>query len=306
VRLFALIAVASLAAGQHFDLGGPCVDSNGPAPFQQIAQAKAAGAWDRVIDLEKSSVRASCSNAYRWQQLAAALVEARRPAQAIQALEDMDGRGFDLNPATFDAVELKALFDTPTFRKSLLGLKLDRLKRLADARRARYRELLRKLPPDRRPPEHYIAKPACPFECCRFGNWTVDADTDLVAAPGSTQIIGRARKGTRAVALTGEVHLQPEPVVVLDDGDLAKDSIAFVLDYLGEGMAHVYTAGKIVETFSAFSDYCFHPSNSCRGETLLPAGELPKPVWWIKIRLPNGAAGWTDKPQNFGGKDGCG
>jgi hypothetical protein len=77
----------------------------------------------------------------------------------------------------------------------------------------------------------------------------------LVSGPGSSRVVGRARKGSRAVGLTGEVHLRPEPVVVLtapeSDGvltadELPKNSIAFILDYVGEGYGHVYTRGKVV------------------------------------------------------------
>jgi hypothetical protein len=108
------------------------------------------------------------------------------------------------------------------------------------------------------------------------------------------------------MGLTGEVHLKPEPVLVLTAGDLPKDSIAFVLDYVGEGYGNVYSHGKVVQTFLGYAKYCFQPSQSCWGETLLPPQERKKPVWWVKLRLPNGVVGWSDKTENFGNKDACG
>jgi len=128
----------------------------------------------------------------------------------------------------------------------------------------------------------------------------------LVAAPGGKRVVGNAKRGARVVGLTGEVHLKPEPVVVLGDGDLPKGSIAFVLDYQGEGFGHVYTHGKIVSVFLGYEDYCFRFSESCWGETLLPSSERKPQVWWVKVKLANGIIGWTDKPDNFDGKDGCG
>ena len=130
-------------------------------------------------------------------------------------------------------------------------------------------------------------------------------DTELVAAPGSKRIVGKANKGGRAVGLTGEVHLKPEPVVVLTDGDLPKGSIAFVLDYGGEGYGHVYTKGKIVDTFLGVADYCFRTSESCWGEFLFPTAKRNAQVWWVKVRLSNGVIGWTDKADNFRDTDAC-
>ena len=34
--------------------------------------------------------------------------------------------------------------------------------------------------------------------------------------------------------------------------------------------------------------------------------EKAKPVWWVKIRLPGGAVGWSNEPDRFGNKDSCG
>ncbi|QNI30726.1 hypothetical protein H7849_16525 [Alloacidobacterium dinghuense] len=172
------------------------------------------------------------------------------------------------------------------------------------------------MPASEKPPDNYVAKGTCPFECCRYGNWTVLEDTDLVASPGSSRVVGRAMKGSRAFGLTGEVHLRPEPVVVLtapeSDGvltadELPKNSIAFILDYVGEGYSHVYTRGKVVEveTHLSYAKYCFHPSESCWGETLWPSNERKEQIWWVKVRLPNGIVGWTDKTNNFGDKDAC-
>jgi hypothetical protein len=171
------------------------------------------------------------------------------------------------------------------------------------------------MPASRKPPQHYVAKGACPFECCRYGSWTVLAETELVSAPGSRRVVGMASAGTAVTALTGEVHAAPDPVVVLKDGgpsgdtepgDLPKGSIAFILDTGGEGYGEVYSRGKILNVFIGVSQYCFEITDGCWGETLLPRSKQKDQVWWIKIRLANGIIGWTNKRYNFGNNDACG
>src|SRR5512146_2350039 len=259
----------------------------GPSPIAQILAARKQGDWDRVIALEKQSVRDGCAIEYRWRELANTLVVASRPKEALAVLQEMDTRGFEVNPSLIGTEHqaLRSFLKTALFRSSALGRRIASLERISDQRRARYRRLVDALPPDRRPPENYVAKKACPFECCRFGNWSVRQDTELVDAPGGSRVVGRARKGTRIVGITGEVHLKPRPVVVLGAGDLPKDSIAFVLDYQGEGYAHVYTRGKVISTFVGVADYCFRVSESCWGEELSLPAERTRPVWWVKVRL---------------------
>ncbi len=289
----------------RFDLGGPCRAKDGPVN-PQLGAARSGGDWNRFVELQKESIRNSCGNQYRWYEIVYGLLKANRQAEALQALEEMDSRGFDLNPSLITGHEdVRAFMDSPRYKASALGARYERLKKTSDERRARYRAMLKSIPASQRPPDNYIAKGACPFECCQFGNWSALKDTELVAAPGSSRVVGRARKGGRVVAVTGEVHLKPEPVVVLA-GPLPKGSIAFILDYGGEGEGRVFTQGKIATVFFGTYEYCLHPSDTCWGETLAKPEELRKPVWWVQIRLPNGVTGWTDKADNFDGKDACG
>jgi hypothetical protein len=285
-----------------------------------IENAESAGEWDRAVVLEKEEVRAACNNEYRWYRLVNALLGAHRSAEASSVLQEMDARGFDVNLPLLgeDFPEIVKFIESKEFGPSPLGLKIRRLEKISDERRTKFQEALSRMPASEKPPDNYIAKDACPFECCRYGNWTVLEDTDLVSRPGSSRIIGRARKGSRAVGLTGEVHLTPEPVVVraspeppmgvLTADKLPKNSIAFILDYTGEGFSHVYTRGKVVEvrTHSSYAKYCYRLSEDCWGETLFPSKEKKEQIWWVKVRLPNGIVGWTDKTNNFIGQDACG
>ena len=316
-----VLAGAASTSQEGYDLGGPCEDQPTLLGWKQIQDAERTGEWDRAVVLAKEEVRAGCNNPYRWYELVNVLLSAHRSAEASSVLQEMDARGFDLNLALLgeDFPEIVKFLESKEFGASTLGLKIKRLENISDERRIKFQAALSRLPASEKPPDNYIAKGACPFECCRYGNWSVSEDTDLVSSPGSSRVVGRARKGSRVAGLTGEVHLKPEPVVVVAvagvpmgskdvQGDLPKNSIAFILDYVGEGYGHVYTQGKVVvvQTHLSYAKYCYRPSENCWGETLLPSKERNEQIWWVKVRLPNGIVGWTDKTNNFGDKDACG
>ncbi len=309
-----LVVVGMVAAQERYDLGGICFPESGGGPFAEIARAEKSGDRDRVIELNKLSVRGMCDNAYRWEHLVRALVAGKREAEATRVVEEMDERGFDLRPIVFgqsgplgaeDPAMVRFVAGAP-FRESAIGRKVARLMAEADVRRARARVGLQALRPGERPPDRYVAKGACPFECCRYGEWTAVADTDLVAAPGSKRVVGRVRKGSRVRVLTGEVHLQPEPVLVVREGSLPVGSIAFILDYEGEGDGAVYSQGKIVSMFHGYDRYCLQGPAACWGETILPERKRRESQWWVKVRLANGVVGWTVEAKKFQGQDGCG
>ena len=300
---FAAMALPGTAApaGQFYDVGGPCEKRFDVSLSRSLHAARNNQAWDSLIQLQKQFIRDGCEIGYRWWTLADFLLKAGRQVEALSLLQEMDARGFELNPAIIvrQFPAMPAFMESSAFVSSPLGSKIEALRAISDSRRATFQAALRRILPDQRPPENYIAKDACPFECCRFGEWPVLEDTELVAAPGSRQVVGRAAKGNTVTGITGEVHLKPEPVAVLRGGDLPPGSIVFVLDYLGEGFGHVYSEGRIVSLFLGYEDYCFRLSDSCWGERLMSPGERKAPVWWIRIRLPNGVTGWTDKPDNF-------
>lgn len=320
IRIGPVVCVVTLCAGlvsvrpaasvqQRYDLGGPCEEQSGWNKWGELGAAERARDWDHVVALQREVVRAGCNNEYGWYGLVDALLKARRPEEASSVLQEMDARGFDINPALIEDTfpQIVGFMRSKEFTASALALKIKRLESISDERRAKFQVVLSRMPPSEKPPENYVAKGVCPFECCRYGTWTVLQDTELVSNPGSSRIVGKAGKGSRVVGVTGEVHLRPEPVLVLVDGPLPKNTIAFTLDYVGEGYGNVYTHGKVVfvETYFGYARYCFRPSQSCWGETLLPSGKGPEAIWWVKIQLADGTVGWTDKTNNFGGKDAC-
>lgn len=302
--LLLLAAAVNTLCG--FELVGPCQDDIAWNGWDQIREAKKHNDWDRLITLHEQEVRTGCNIASRWYELVDVLLQANRPQEALQALQEMDAHGIEVNPSE-DADKfprVRRFSTTSMFETSPLGQKLSILKGISDKRRLEFAAKLKHIPANERPPEHYIAKSACPFECCHFGNWTVLADTNLLARPGSQRIVGNVAKGGRVTALTGEVHLTPEPVVTLIDKPFVKDSIVFILDYLGEGYANIYANGKVVEAEAFYRKYCFQPFEGCWGETILPQ-PVPQAVWWIQVRLANGVVGWTNQSDHFGNKDSC-
>ena len=304
------LSVVSSARAQHYNLGGPCADAvPGPgSKFREIVDAEKRADWNLVVELEKASVREACGMEFRWQQLGTALAKANRAAEAVRLLEEMEARGFELNPSPgMLSPELLALMGTPAFQTTPAGRRIGELRRISDNRRAVFLEQLEKMPAGQKPPKDYVAKGACPFECCQYRDWTVEKSTVLYAEPGSRKAVGTAAKGTRVRGLTGEVRLTPEPVGVVFDGEFRAGTIVFLLDYMGEGFGRVYADGKTVTAeVSGTLRYCFHPSGNCWGETLFPPDTGRKSVWWVKVRLGNGVVGWTDQGDSFGNKDACG
>src|SRR5438105_6700696 len=94
-----LVSASPASTGQErYDLGGPCVDQ--PSwPEKEIHDAERAREWERVVVLEKETVRGGCNIPYRWYRLVNALLSAHRSAEASSVLQEMDARGFDVELA---------------------------------------------------------------------------------------------------------------------------------------------------------------------------------------------------------------
>ena len=143
-----------------------------------------------------------------------------------------------------------------------------------------------------KPPNIYIDKGACPFECCTYREWVARTDVTLLDSPKGKKVVGRIKKGERVMALTGEVHSVPLRVIALQDdldaGVKAGDTI-YILHYEGEGYYKVWHDGKVVDVEN-FSD----------------KAKQPKATWWVKLKTRSGAIGWTVEHGNFGNQDACG
>jgi hypothetical protein len=144
---------------------------------------------------------------------------------------------------------------------------------------------------EKKPPNVYIDKGACPFECCTYREWVAHTDVTLLDRPNGKKVVGRIKKGERVLALTGEVHSVPLRVIAKYDypeaGVKAGDAV-YVLHYEGEGYSKVWHEGKVIDLED--------PSDGAR----------QKVTWWVKLKTRSGVIGWAVEHNNFGNQDACG
>lgn len=166
------------------------------------------------------------------------------------------------------------------------------------------------------PPLPYESLGACPFECCTYRTWTVEADTDILAerkdsasasflvrrgqrVEGVTGVVVTASLGRAVVRRTSTIGTGPRAITV------QPGEAVFVLHYVGEGYWKVGVRGRVVD------DQLPHKDTGCVNALLEPVEcaiqitEQPKAVWWAKIRS-RGREGWTRQPDHFGNIDACG
>jgi len=318
-----LLVVLGPAAGENPEAGvldGPCL-AEGDAEFAGLhewhglvsrhAEAARRGERESAIELAKRIVRSRCSNEHWWLKLAESLVEADRLEEsvaALQALYDRKSHAVDRRLLAPDS-PLGRLLESDFYQRSALAAALAGDRRALEKRRSEARARAAALP---RPPAHYVAKPACPFECCGFGRWRVREDTTLYDRPGGTQAAGRIFKGEEVEAVTGEVHLRPLAVAVRfaspNGLTVEEGAIVFLLDYLGEGHGRIWFDGRIVESeILSVHEHCAFPGPDCWGEFINPedAGRQRSGVWWVQVKTRAGTVGWTREAGHFSGMDGC-
>ncbi len=305
-------------------IGGPCQVRTQLTPGFMAAQralnrrnddAMKAGDHDGVIAVRKEMIRRQCRSRHLWFYLAEFYVEIGSNTEAVAILEylyDKKNNEIDRRLRT-EGNALHPLTKTPTFQQSALAKTLaDDRTRLAE-RKQQFQQQLDDMPSNRKPPSPYIAKDACPFECCLFRTWDVLADTVLFDKPNSQTVVGHIRKGEKVEGLTGEVHIRPIPVVVRHPpgySEIKAGSIVFLLDRLGEGIGRVWVKGKVFELSVSgdIQEHCPFPDKRCWGEYLRP---VPTPealwgVWWVQVRTQDGVLGWSKDRDQFGNMGGCG
>jgi hypothetical protein len=143
-----------------------------------------------------------------------------------------------------------------------------------------------------KPPDIYIDKGACPFECCTYREWVARTDMTLLDAPDGKKAVGQIKKGEKVLALTGETHSIPQQIVSPHDypdaGVKTGDKI-YLLHYVGEGFWRVWHEGKLIEI-----------------DGLPERGPKPKSTWWVELKTSTGIIGWTIERHSFENQDACG
>src|ERR1051325_9997364 len=112
----------------------------------------------------------------------------------------------------------------------------------------------------RLPPRNYEDRGACPFECCTYREWSVEADTILYKSRAkNSPAVFRVKKGERVRGLTGVVvTLEPGRAVVKKAMTLGGTNdrpkvrvragdVLYLLHYEGEGFYKFWFRGKIYE-----------------------------------------------------------
>ncbi|MCE5272401.1 hypothetical protein LLH00_14070 [bacterium] len=151
-------------------------------------------------------------------------------------------------------------------------------------------------------PTFYVDEGACPFECCQYGDWGVEQETKLYAEPKSgSSVVGIAKKGTRVIAQTGEVHTKPGKIIVKKDYENYREGdVLWVYTYLGEGYFKIWYKGEFIDDEIDISDDAPSPDDWGSYEF------QPVSVWWVRIQTKDGIVGWSNEPDHFSDKDACG
>ncbi|MEK7745045.1 MAG: pentatricopeptide repeat-containing protein [Elusimicrobiota bacterium] len=307
ILLSALGFVPVHGAGAY-DLGGPCayLAIGEDRLSSDIREAEKKGDWVGAVELQRRFVRNQCDIEYRWHSLVDVLIKAGKRAEAVDILDEMDRRGFEIKPSRMESEGSQRFLSTPEFAGSDAGKRIRKKLDAVGSRRREFQKKASRIPAGERPPTEYVAKGVCPFECCTYRTWDVLEDTELLDSPNGKKVVGKAVKGGAVDGLMGEVHLEPRPMaVVFDNPPFVKGDIFFLLDPMGEGFSHYWLKGKVGEAEISSDEYCLQPGDSCWAEDVFPDKQEKEQSWWIKIRLRDGSEGWTDKAENFGNMDSC-
>jgi hypothetical protein len=144
----------------------------------------------------------------------------------------------------------------------------------------------------------FIAKGACPFECCSYGTWSVKAETDVRSGPDtSAPIIARLSTGTQVRVLTGEVHVLPGLARVTgrphsSAAGLDPKQPIEILDYRGEGYSRVRQGQRLSEVKIARTKRECAASPNWR-YCWVDVIREPISTWWVQVQLPDSRLGWV-------------
>lgn len=148
------------------------------------------------------------------------------------------------------------------------------------------------------PPNPYVDKGACPFECCTYRDWKTNGPITLLDKPGGRQVVATFAAGSTVHATTGEVISKPEPIVAKQDyadSPIRTGDMFYFLHYAGEGFSHVWFKGRVYDVELDRS-----------GDTVEDPPSGSNVAWWARIRIPGGKSGWVLVKDQFENQDACG
>lgn len=155
------------------------------------------------------------------------------------------------------------------------------------------------------PPNPYVDKGACPFECCTYRDWKITQPIILLDKPYGTRTIASVSAGQVVHAVTGDVYSVPVRTIAHKDYQVTsygyrpalikKGDVFYMLHYVGEGVSLIWFKGTTYE---------FDPEPV--GVTMEgPPGD-DNVAWWAKIQTPDGKTGWVRVKDQFENQDACG
>lgn len=151
--------------------------------------------------------------------------------------------------------------------------------------------------PRRAPPDPYIDKGACPFECCTYRDWTTKKQVTLLDRPQGKVKTADIPAGVVVRGMTGEVISHPLAVTAIrafEDTPIRKGGTYYLLHYAGEGFWSAWYRGRVYSI--DMSDY---------REDTEPMRSF-KADWWVKLRSRAGKTGWVLNTGQFDNMDSCG
>lgn len=154
------------------------------------------------------------------------------------------------------------------------------------------------------PPNPYIDKGACPFECCTYRDWKTTKPVALIDKPYGTKTIATVTAGQVVHGITGVVYSAPVRAVASKSffawsndfrrASIKKGDVFYILHYVGEGGTLIWFKGQTysgeIEPVGATAEG--PPSNG--------------PQWWVNVRTLTGRSGWVLETDQFENQDACG
>ena len=161
-----------------------------------------------------------------------------------------------------------------------------------------------------RAPKALLDRGACPFECCRYGQWTATRRVPLLAAAREGgRRVGWIAPGSRVQALDGFVRTIGQPFRVhRAHAGYRPGETLMVYTYQGEGSFRIWRAGRWQDEDLGFSPYGGTGGTRCADDARC-WGTLAAPLrsdWWVRVRLPDARVGWVRGNAGFAGQDACG
>jgi hypothetical protein len=160
------------------------------------------------------------------------------------------------------------------------------------------------------PPLPYEDPGACPFECCTYREWSVEADTAVRSdREDAAPIAFSVRRGQKVTGVTGVVTttklgqaVVKRPTVVGERKlRVEAGEAVYILHYVGEGYWKFWLRGQVDQ------DQLPDKRDECvGGPCAVQVVEEPVTVWWAKVRDAQGREGWTRQLDHFGEIDACG